>query len=125
MNWFKPHEYDDSNNILQCKSVFTPFEVLQTSQPEPEPCMATMFEEKKRKNEIQYLPGEKLLMRLEKIRTKECRREVATRPTETPGPHSGRRGDRVKKSSNFEVDRLSDSLARVLRSVVGGKSSQL
>ena len=102
MNWFKPHEYDDSNNILQSRSVFTPYK-----EPEPQPCMSTMFEEKKRKNEIQYLPGEKLLMRLEKIRTKECR------------------GDRVKKSSNFEVDRLSDSLARVLRSVVGGKSSQL
>jgi hypothetical protein len=93
MNWFKPHEYDDSNNILQSRSVFTPYK-----EPEPQPCMSTMFEEKKRKNEIQYLPGEKLLMRLEKIRTKE-----------------GGKKNIIKVENDFNVDRLSDSLARVLK----------
>ena len=89
MDWFKPHEYDESNNILHSKSVFTP-------EPEPEPAMTDMFEVQKPKNEIQYLPGEKLLMRLEKIRTKEG----------------------VKKKSQTkinDIDRLSDSLSRVLR----------
>lgn len=88
MNWFKPHEYDDSNNILQSRSVFTPYK-----EPEPEPCMTNMFVEKAKRNEVQYLPGEKLLMRLEKIRTKEG----------------------SKKNIIDNVDRLSDSLARVLK----------
>ena len=69
MNWFKPHEHDESNNSLQCKSVFIPYK-----EPEPEveePCMKNMFEEKAKRNETQYLPGEKLLMQLERIRLKE------------------------------------------------------
>ena len=92
MSWFAPHEYDDNTNLLAAKSHFVPF---REPEIEPEPCMVNMFEEKKVQRTLkQYEPGVKLLMKLGKIREKE----------------------KKQSPKQASIDRLSDSLSRVLKS---------
>ena len=91
MSWFAPHEHDDNTNLLAAKSHFVPF---REPEIEPEPCMVNMFEEKRKRKEEQYEPGVKLLMKLGKIREKE----------------------KKQSPKQASIDRLSDSLSRVLKS---------
>lgn len=89
MNWFAPHEYQN-DGFFQCKSVFEPYvEPQEFIDPEP-------YEEKiKQSKKQQYLPGEKLLLELDKKRKKE--------------------NTNHKKKNNLDIDRISESLSRTLR----------
>lgn len=93
-NWFAPHEHDDNINLLASKSHFVPF---REPEIEPEPCMLNMFEENKVQRTLKYEPGVKLLMKLGKIREKE--KKISS-----------------KDPKDFNIDRLSNSLSRVLKS---------
>lgn len=95
MSWFSPHEHDENNNLLASKSHFVPY---KEPEAEPEPCMMNMFEEKRKRNEVEYEPGIKLLMKLGKLREKE------------------KKNVKEKKDSTPDINRLSDSLSRVLKS---------
>jgi len=97
MNWFGPHEHDDNTILLASKSHFVPY---KEPEIEPEPCMINMFEEKKKRNEEQYEPGVKLLMKLGKIREKEKKNVKEQSP----------------KDFNVDLALLSNSLSRVLKS---------
>ena len=97
MNWFKPHEHDDNNNVLASKSHFIPF---REPEPEEEPCMKNMFVEKQKRNEVEYEPGVKLLMKLGKLRAKE-KKNIGEKKN--------------SKVQSSDIERLSDSLSRVLK----------
>ncbi len=77
----------DPVSVFCCRSSFTPKTVITLLDPIPE----SVKEERKKDKGIVYLPGERLLLSLSKKKPK----------TKTP----------------LDVDRLSESLNRVLRSL--------
>ena len=95
------HQDSEVNNVFLCRSSFKKFE------PEPEiginadPTPA----EYKKKDEIEYLPGERLLIKLNKQRRKAKDKQKKAK-------------DKQKKyrENNIDVERVSASLARVLNS---------
>jgi hypothetical protein len=83
--------HQEVDNIFTCRSSFTPFvppvEQISLQDHVPE----SVKEEKKKDNGIVYLPGERLLIKLGKQQRK-----------------------LRKKKPDLDVDRVSQSLARVL-----------
>ena len=80
---FFTHCQDEQDNLFTCKSSFVPF-----VSPEEQPSLS---EEKPKKDEVKYLPGERLLIKLGKKKKKE-------------------------RKDNIDVGRISASLTRVLSS---------
>jgi hypothetical protein len=84
---------DNVHDIFTCRSSFTPFV--------PPPAMVSLQdhipdivrEERKKNNDIEYLPGEKLLIKLNKEKRK----------------------NKKKQGHNIDVDRIQESLNRVLK----------
>jgi len=71
----------ESNGFFNCKSYFQPVvEVCPISDPIPE--------DVKKKEEVKYLPGERLLIKLNK--------------------------EKQKKKNNIDVERITQSLQRIL-----------
>jgi hypothetical protein len=89
MAFFTSTDLPEHENIFTCRSSFTPYippqEQISLQVHEPESV--------KKNNEIEYLPGERLLIKLAKQRKKE--------KGETPKPR-------------LDVDRVTKSLSRVL-----------
>ena len=81
------------HDIFTCRSSFTPFV--------PPPAMVSLQdhipdivrEERKKNNDIEYLPGEKLLLQLNKEKRK----------------------NKKKQGHNIDIDRIQESLNRVLK----------
>ena len=84
---------DNVNDIFTCRSSFTPFV--------PPPAMVSLQdhipdivrEERKKKNDIEYLPGEKLLIKLNKEKRK----------------------NKKKQGHNIDIDRIQKRLTSVLK----------
>jgi hypothetical protein len=84
---------DNVNDIFTCRSSFTPFV--------PPPAMVSLQdhipdivrEERKKNNDIEYLPGEKLLIKLNKEKRK----------------------NKKKQGHNIDIDRIQKRLTSVLK----------
>jgi hypothetical protein len=87
----------ERENIFTCRSSFTPYipppEQISLQDHVPE----AVKEEKKKDGGIEYLPGERLLIKLGKQRKKEKGSGFAS-----------------NRKSRLDVDRVSESLSRVL-----------
>ena len=78
------HQDDKSSNPFGCASTFVPY-VEPSLDPEPE--------EVKKKNKIEYLPGERLLIKLGKEKKKK------------------------KKKKEIDVEKIAQSMTRVLGTI--------
>ena len=92
MAFFTSADLSERDTIFTCRSSFTPYvppkEEISLQDHVPE----SVKEEKKKDNGIEYLPGERLLIKLAKQRKKE--------KGKTPKP-------------KLDIDRVSKSLARI------------
>ena len=91
-SWNTPHEFC-GDNFFNCKSIFTPY-VEEVVEPSGINDPVPYEEQLKESNKIKYLPGEKLLIKL--------------------GRESKKNKKKKAKKNNIDIDRLSDSLSRVL-----------
>jgi hypothetical protein len=93
---FQTYQDNDASSIFTCKSSFTPYvpeEKLSMDDHVPE----SVREEKKKDNGVEYLPGERLLIKLGKQREKE-KNSGSIKHSKVP----------------TDVDRITKSLSRVL-----------
>jgi hypothetical protein len=93
---FQTCQDNDTNSIFRCRSSFTPYspapkEKLSMDDHIPE----SVKKERKKKGEVEYLPGERLLIKLGKQREKEKKNNTAS-------------------NKSVDVDRITESLSRVL-----------
>ena len=92
MAFFTSTDLAEKDNIFTCRSSFTPYvpkrEIISLQDHVPE----SVKEEKKKDNGIEYLPGERLLIKLAKQRKKE----------------------KGNKRVTLDIDRVSKSLARII-----------
>ena len=86
---FHCHHEAESQSIFTCRSSFTPYAPPQELVSLQDNIPESVKEEKKKDGGVEYLPGERLLIKLGKQRKK-------------------------KKSKTFDVDRVAQSLSRVL-----------
>ena len=93
--WNVPHE-SSGDNFFNCKSIFTP--LVEYVQPTGINDPIPYEEHVKESNKVKYLPGEKLLIKLGKERKKNRRTREKKNNHET----------------GIDIDRLSNSLSRVL-----------
>jgi hypothetical protein len=93
MAFFTSTDLPERESIFTCRSSFTPYvppqEIISLQDHVPQ----SVKEEKKKDGDIEYLPGERLLIKLAKQRKKE--------KGKTPKPR-------------LDVDRVAKSLSRVL-----------
>ena len=96
MAFFTSTDLAERENIFTCRSSFTPYvppkEIISLQDHVPQ----SVKEEKTKDGGIEYLPGERLLIKLAKQRKKEKGSVVS------------------KKLETLDVDRAAKSLARVL-----------
>ena len=92
MAFFTSADLNEKDNIFTCRSSFTPYvppkEEISLQDHVPE----SVKEEKKKDNGIEYLPGERLLIKLAKQRKKE----------------------KGNKRVTLDIDRVSKSLSRII-----------
>ena len=99
------HQDEQVNNIFLCQSTFKRFE------PEPEEGInADPTPAEYKKDEIEYLPGERLLIKLNKERKKERNKKKNKQKKMLS------RTQKKSRENNIDVERVSASLARVLKS---------
>jgi hypothetical protein len=91
MAFFTSTDLAEKNNIFTCRSSFTPYVPPQEQISLQDNVPESVKEEKKKDNGIEYLPGERLLIKLAKQRKKE----------------------KGGKRATLDVDRVSKSLARI------------
>ena len=91
---FQTYQDNDTDSIFRCRSSFTPYvpeEKLSMDDHIPE----SVKEERKKKGQVEYLPGERLLIKLGKQREKE-------------------KNSNAVSNKSIDVDRITQSLSRVL-----------
>ena len=93
MAFFTSADLAERENIFTCRSSFTPYVPPQEQISLQDNVPESVKEERKKDNGIEYLPGERLLIKLAKQRKKE--------KVKTPKPR-------------LDVDRVSKSLARII-----------
>ena len=84
---FQCHHEAEEQSIFTCRSSFTPYVPPQEQISLQDHVPQSVKEEKKKDGGVEYLPGERLLIKLGKQR---------------------------KKKKNLDVDRVAQSLSRVL-----------
>jgi hypothetical protein len=92
MAFFTSTDLAEKNNIFTCRSSFTPYVPPQEQISLQDNVPESVKEEKKKDNGIEYLPGERLLIKLAKQRKKE----------------------KGNKRVTLDIDRVSKSLARII-----------
>jgi hypothetical protein len=95
MAFFTSADAAERENIFTCRSSFTPYVPPQEQISLQDHVPESVKEEKKKDGGIEYLPGERLLIKLAKQRKKEKK-----------GSGSG--------CAKLDVDRVAESLSRVL-----------
>ena len=92
MAFFTSVDLSERDNLFTCRSSFTPYVPPQEQISLQDHVPDIVKEEKKKDNGIEYLPGERLLIKLAKERKKKGK---------TPKP-------------KLDIDRVSKSLARII-----------
>jgi hypothetical protein len=92
--------HPEPENAFTCKSSFTPYVPPQEQISLQDHIPQSVKEEKKKDNGIEYLPGERLLIKLGKQQKKKLRSKI-----------------RQTSKAHLNVDRISKSLSRVLKLV--------
>ena len=84
------------DSIFTCKSSFTPYIPPEEKISLQDNIPDSVKEEKKENNDVEYLPGERLLIQLHKQRKKVKK-------------------DEDKRENNLDIDRVTESLSRVFK----------
>ena len=92
MAFFTSTDLAEKDNIFTCRSSFTPYVPPQEQISLQDNVPESVKEEKKKDNGIEYLPGERLLIKLAKQRKKE----------------------KGNKRVTLDIDRVSKSLSRII-----------